>query len=380
MLTSPSPFREKLPRQPKYQQVRDHLYAEISSGRLAPGVALPTEVELCEQHGMSRNTLRQALSDLESQGLIERIQGRGTFVTNEQQRHARRQLDMFACIVPQVREGVYPSLIQGFEQACAGLQHQMIVGNSGNDVVRQGDLILQMIDQTVGGVALVPTTVPATPVYQIRQLQKHHIPVVFCHRTVPGIAAPSLLFSGQEGGLKAGRALCNLGHRKIAFFFAHLYFMMESYGQGLREAFVEREMNPDRVVFVEYGEKLSAPCAESERAIRAALAKLFAEADRPTAIFCGSSTDAEVIYFEAHALGLKIPGDLSLIHFGSTWRKPGLAQRLSCIAVDEFEMGASAVRLLHEMRAGQRPLDSNEQIVFPASLLPGETLGPARKE
>jgi hypothetical protein len=39
-------------------------------------------------------------------------------------------------------------------------------------------------------------------------------------------------------------------------------------------------------------------------------------------------------------------------------------------------VGASAARLLREMRAGKRPLDNDERIEFPVVMLPGETLGP----
>src|SRR5690606_3192507 len=198
--------------QRKYQRILDHLMAEIFTGRLAPGNALPTEAELCRSLGMSRGTVRQALAELESSGFIYRVQGRGTFVTTEQQRQSRQQQDVFALIAPQLREGLYPSLVHGFEQATAGCQHQAVVSNSGNDVAKQGDLVLQMIDRAVGGVAMVPTTASATPVYQIRQLQEHQIPVVFCHRSVEGVSAPCVTWSGREVGLKAGAALRELGH------------------------------------------------------------------------------------------------------------------------------------------------------------------------
>ncbi|MCC6125745.1 MAG: GntR family transcriptional regulator [Pirellulales bacterium] len=362
---------------PKYRLLRDHIHAEISSGRLAPGSALPTEAEICEKLGMSRNTVRQALGELESEGLVERFPGRGTFVTTEQQKHAHQQLNMYAFIAPQLRSGAYPSLIHGFEQTCAGFQHETIVGNSGNDIGRQADLIVRLVDQAVGGVALVPTTAPPTPAHQIRLLQKQHIPVVFCHRTVEGVAAPAVIYSGREVGLKAGRALGELGHRRIAFLYAHRYSMAEAYGQGLRDAFVDSGLDPAGVVSVEYGSKLAAPAVNAEKAIQQYLTGVLAAPDRPTAIFCGNAPDAEVAYLHATAAGLKIPEDLSLAYVGSSWREHGLAGRITCIAIDEYEIGAQAARLLNEMRSGERPLDNGEQFVFPAALLPGETLGPA---
>ena len=65
---------------PFYFQLTKLLTAEIESGRLAVGERLPSEPAICEQFGVSRTTVRQALSELESEGLIRREKGRGTFV------------------------------------------------------------------------------------------------------------------------------------------------------------------------------------------------------------------------------------------------------------------------------------------------------------
>ena len=201
---SPGPAVETA-RRPKYQRIREHLFAEINSGRYAPGQSLPTEAKLAEMLGISRNTIRQALGELEGDGIVKRVQGRGTFVTNPQERKALHQMDAFALISPQLREGFYPSLVAGFEQASAGIQCQALVGSSANDLSKQGDLILQMIDKRVAGVALVPVAVAATPLHHIRQLHEHHIPVVFCHRAVEGVNAPCVGWDGEKVGQTAGK-------------------------------------------------------------------------------------------------------------------------------------------------------------------------------
>ena len=53
---------------------------DLIRNRLQPGDRLPSEIELCERYDISRITVRQALGALESEGAIERRQGRGSFV------------------------------------------------------------------------------------------------------------------------------------------------------------------------------------------------------------------------------------------------------------------------------------------------------------
>ena len=67
--------------QPMYQQIAEDLRAQIESGQLAPGAQLPTELELRDQYSSSRNTIRDAIKRLTSQGLVETRPGQGTFVT-----------------------------------------------------------------------------------------------------------------------------------------------------------------------------------------------------------------------------------------------------------------------------------------------------------
>ena len=64
---------------PLYYQLEKVLRKRILSGKLQPDLAVPTEKELCQEFGVSRITVRQALLSLESDNLIRREQGRGTF-------------------------------------------------------------------------------------------------------------------------------------------------------------------------------------------------------------------------------------------------------------------------------------------------------------
>lgn len=76
---------------PKYYRLRESLRAEIESGELGEGEIIPSERELCEQHGVSRMTARQAVMELVNEGFLYRQQGRGTFVAGEEARRNKVQ-------------------------------------------------------------------------------------------------------------------------------------------------------------------------------------------------------------------------------------------------------------------------------------------------
>ena len=66
---------------PIYQQLVDHIRAGIKSGRLPAGTKLPTVRELAERMNLAMGTIKRAYDELEKAGLVEKIRGRGTFVS-----------------------------------------------------------------------------------------------------------------------------------------------------------------------------------------------------------------------------------------------------------------------------------------------------------
>ena len=65
-----------------WQQVYDDLLSEIRSGTLAVDDRLPSEFDLADQYGVSRDVIRRAKEELVSGGWLIVLQGRGTFVAH----------------------------------------------------------------------------------------------------------------------------------------------------------------------------------------------------------------------------------------------------------------------------------------------------------
>jgi GntR family transcriptional regulator len=74
---------------PSYYRLESHLRDSIRNGALKPGDPILPESQLCQQFSVSRTTVRQALSRLVFEGLIERHRGRGSFVAEPRLEHSK---------------------------------------------------------------------------------------------------------------------------------------------------------------------------------------------------------------------------------------------------------------------------------------------------
>lgn len=68
---------------PMYMRIQQYIRDQIESGNWESDTAIPTEFELMEQFGVSRITVTTALRQLVSEGVIYRIQGKGTYVSGK---------------------------------------------------------------------------------------------------------------------------------------------------------------------------------------------------------------------------------------------------------------------------------------------------------
>ena len=92
---------------PLYSQLVGIVKRNISAGTLAAGDLLPSETELCKTFDISRSTVRQAIGTLETEGLVVRKQGRGTFVAEPKMRRRTETVYSFTSEISAM--GLVPS-------------------------------------------------------------------------------------------------------------------------------------------------------------------------------------------------------------------------------------------------------------------------------
>src|SRR5215813_10078375 len=141
---------------PLYRQLSDVLREEIRRGVYGPLDRLPSEHELAREHSISRITARQALGELERNGLVFRLQGRGSFVAR-----------------PTVVQGL--AQLTGFAEAMSaqGLEAASRVVRSGP--TRAGTDVAERLRVS-----------PGTPLFEIRRVRLvNGSPVSFDHSYFP---------------------------------------------------------------------------------------------------------------------------------------------------------------------------------------------------
>ena len=150
---------------PFYIQVMDALKEAIEDGGLKPGDQLPGEPELCRLFDVSRTVIRQALKELEFEGLILREKGKGTFVAE-----------------PKIDESLFQELT-GFYQDMTARGHRLV-----------SEVLKQQIVPAGKRVAAYLQIDPTTSVIQIDRLRfVDDEPIVLVTTYLPILLCPTLI-------------------------------------------------------------------------------------------------------------------------------------------------------------------------------------------
>jgi len=103
---------------PIYQQLVDGIRTAIKNGTLSAGQQLPTVQEVTEKLGIARGTIKRAYDELERVGLVEKAQGRGTFVSYQPADSGSRKEQAMAAIDEMLKQledmGLSPAEINIF--------------------------------------------------------------------------------------------------------------------------------------------------------------------------------------------------------------------------------------------------------------------------
>ena len=131
--------------EPKYILLINWIREKISTKELRPGSKLYSENELSAMFGVSRQTVRHAIGILETEGLVERVRGSGTYI-EKRMGTARKPTMNIAVISTYVDGYIFPPMLQGIVQKLSAEGYTTQITFTGNQINNERK-ILELISE-----------------------------------------------------------------------------------------------------------------------------------------------------------------------------------------------------------------------------------------
>lgn len=353
---------------PLYVQLKNILQRQILGGQLAPGSIIPSEFTLSRTCGVSRITVRQALADLESDGLIRREPGRGTFVTAAVPRNGLTIGLLFGGLSEHTfgrrSDAAFGDLVQGIAEVTSDFRASILALHVPNPDRFETMLASPAICQLNG--LLVRITRQMTESH-LQALDRTGIPYVIIKRRVLSGRAHCVISDEVAGACAAVEHVLQLGHRRIGMFIGPAEIgvwdeRLKGYLQALERADIA--FDPDLVLQGGY---------PMDDAGYQGTHTLLDRPDPPTAIFAGNDYMAHGAYRAIRERGLEPGRDVAVLGYGGTPFAVTMHPALTTVTTALHDFGTSAARLLLDAIMGS--VQEPTQVLVPWRLdVRGSTL------
>ena len=202
----------------KYMRVVHWIKEQIEQKNFCPKEKIPSENELSERFGMSRQTIRHAISVLGEEGILTRVRGSGTYVSDNCFTNLVKRTRI-AVVPTYVDSYIFPKTIQGIEHVLTENGFSMELAFTNNMVEREKEILEDIIAKDdIAGMIIEPTKSglpnPNEELYQI--LMEKKLPIIFINSFYPNLDIPHVSLNDRDAAVKAVEALIFAGHKNIA--------------------------------------------------------------------------------------------------------------------------------------------------------------------
>jgi len=327
---------------PKYMQLKDRLLSWIASGQYRPGDKLPSENELAEQYGLSRQTVRQAIGELVQEGWLVREQGKGTFVGRQSpERRVSSGNRTVGIITASISDYIFPSIVRGVEAALKDKGYRLLLSSTDHRKDRERECLEMMLGHSVCALIVEPTkSAEGNPNFDnYLAVEEHGIPLLMINARYSDMDCACVRMDDEKGGFLAADHLLGLGHTRLAGFFKTDELQgvdrMKGFIRACRASGVRRD-----ALAVRYSTE-----DKDERPSRV-LKELLSSDQPPTAIVCYNDQLAVSLLDTVRELGLRVPEDLSIVGYDDSFLATATEIKLTTIEHPKSGLGERAANLI----------------------------------
>jgi len=326
---------------PKYKFIYAQLRKDFRNGTFAPGAKLPSENELVAQFRASRPTVGRALAQLETEGLVERRAGSGTFVC----RPNRPEGFAFGLLIPELGiTEIFEPICRGISIARVGGHHDLLWGPTFSPGASEEDQAEQLcgyyIQRGVTGIFFSPMELTGgkDEVNQriTRALDDARIPIVLLDRDIcefPRRSQYDLVgIDNRRAGVVITEHVLQAGARRIVFFARpNSAPTVHTRSLGFRDAIrALRDSNAEG--WVEIGDP------GDVSTVRGLISRY-----RPDAVVCANDYTAGQFMTSLNALGVSVPSEIKVTGMDDIRYASVLQTPLTTIHQPCLEIGAAAL-------------------------------------
>jgi DNA-binding LacI/PurR family transcriptional regulator len=336
---------------PLYKQIQEVIRTKIIAGELRPKDRVPSEQEMMEEFKVSKITVKNALTALADEGLVIRVQGKGTFVSprpvsNTVIDNSETAVDagnFIGLIIPTMKTQVIQQLVDHIEYFLKEAGYQLalhITRESSQEETRAIRYLTQSSE--VKGLIVFPTE-DETYNESLLRLSLDKFPFVFIDRYLRNIDTYRVTADNFGGSYKTVSNLLEKGHRQIALISPdNTNTTIEDRTLGFERACIEHGILIDKslwchvpITVLRSGETL------------AYIEDFLRKHPNITAVFTLSAEMASLTYHALQQISGSRP-EMTLISFDD----PGIPN-IPYIRQNEKQMAKSAVELLLSQLDGE---------------------------